>query len=128
MEAVTAIGTVGAAVGVLVVGARWASARWRLIAEFLEDWRGEPSRPGVPGRAGVLERLEALESATATIRAEVTPNGGGSIKDAVRRIDVRTETDGELLRGHLTWHMNAGVVDPTARVLLSRPIDDGRTP
>lgn len=120
-----AIGTVGTAVGVLVVGARWVRARWRPVAEFLEDWRGEPARPGagVEERPGVMKRLSALEATARTIKGEVTPNGGGSLKDLVRAIDDRTREDGERLTQHLTWHRNAGVVDPTARVLLTRPGD-----
>lgn len=120
-----AIGTVGTAVGVLVVGARWVRARWRPVAEFLEDWRGEPGRDGVDERPGVMKRLGRLEATARTIKAEVTPNGGGSLKDLVRAIDDRTREDGERLTQHLTWHQNAGAVDPTARVLLARlPADE----
>jgi len=54
----------------LLGGALAAIARWgvrpvvgliRQVREFLEDWRGEPDRPGVPGRRGVMERLERIE-------------------------------------------------------------------
>jgi hypothetical protein len=126
LQVAGAIGTVAGAVTAVVVTSRWAAVRWRRVSDFLEDWNGEESRPGVPERPGVMSRLAALEADVVTIRAEVSPNHGGSLKDAVERIDERTEMDGELLRGHLTWHINNGVVDPTARVLLSRP-DDGRT-
>jgi hypothetical protein len=115
------VGTLGAAVAVLAVGVRWARARWARVADFLEDWNGERGRPGVPRRPGVMERLDALEATTRTIRAEVTPNGGGSLKDVIGRIDERTSRDGQLLGEHMTWHRNAGAVDPTARVLLARP-------
>ena len=30
-------------------------------AEFLDDWKGEPDRPGVKGRPGVMERLDAYD-------------------------------------------------------------------
>jgi hypothetical protein len=114
------IATLGAAGTVLAVGARWARSRWARVSDFLEDWAGEPGRPGVPGRAGVMERLDALEATTRTIRAEVTPNGGGSLKDAVSRIDARTRRKEEILGQHLTWHRNGGAIDPTAGVLLAR--------
>lgn len=107
----------------LAAAVRWARVRWRPVAEFLEDWRGEPARPGVPRRLGVMERVSALETSTAVIRAEVTPNGGGSLKDVVVAIDARTRADGELLGRHVTWHRNSGAVDPTATVLLAREPD-----
>lgn len=121
VAAAGAVVTLGTAAGMGVVGVRWVGARWRQVADFLEDWGGEPGRPGVPPRPGVMQRLEVLESGMGTIRAEVTPNGGGSLKDMVRRIDQRTSADGVLLAEHITWHRNAGAVDPTARVLLARP-------
>lgn len=48
---------------------------------FMEDWFGEEERPGVPKREGVMERL-------ATLDHELKPNNGGSIKDAVDRIET----------------------------------------
>ena len=33
----------------------------RRIEEFLDDWQGEADRPGVPGRLGVMARLQSLE-------------------------------------------------------------------
>lgn len=115
------IGAVGTAVAVLAGARRWLAARWRRVDEFLEDWRGTPPRPGCPGRPGVPERLAALETALATVKSEVTPNHGGSLKDLVRAIDQRTRADEQLLEQHMTWHRNAGAIDPTARVLLTRP-------
>lgn len=130
LQVAGAITVVGGAGAVLYGGARWANARWRRVAEFLDDWNGEPARPGFPGRPGMPERLSTVEVTAAairaevsTIRAEVTPNGGGSMKDAVGRIDRRTRENGELLRRHLDWHTNRGEVDPTARVILTRPED-----
>lgn len=55
--------------------------KWMTTWEhFMEDWFGEDERPGVPARAGVMERL-------ATLDHELKPNNGGSIKDAVNRIE-----------------------------------------
>lgn len=60
--------TIGDIVGLLAaVGAIWASIKWvrpalRAITNFLDDWNGEPERPGVPGRAGVLEQIADLRT------------------------------------------------------------------
>lgn len=61
----------------------------RSVGHLLDDLRGEPARPGVPARPGIMDRLAALEVTTAVTRAEVTHNGGGSLKDAVVRIERR---------------------------------------
>lgn len=57
-----------------------AVRRLRGLRQLLEDWHGEPSRPGVPARPGVMVRLAAIE-------CELYPNGGGSLRDAVGRIE-----------------------------------------
>jgi hypothetical protein len=41
------------------------------------------------------QRLDAIEASVEAIRVEVTPNGGGSMRDAVLRIERRL-TDGGL--------------------------------
>ncbi|MCF3960595.1 hypothetical protein [Streptomyces fuscigenes] len=62
----------------------------RRVDEFIDDWRGEPSRPGVPARPGVMERMVGLESRMGgvedelgRIKHELYPNSGGSLRDAV---------------------------------------------
>lgn len=54
----------------------------RRIMQMVEDFNGEKERPGVPARPGVMQRLLVIE-------AEITPNHGSSIKDAVTRIDTQ---------------------------------------
>lgn len=56
----------------------------------------ENGRMVSPAIAGILERVETVEtsitcmrSAVDEIRDEVTPNGGGSIKDSVNRMEER---------------------------------------
>lgn len=49
---------------------------------FWQDWNGVPARPGVRARPGMMERMERVE-------AELTTNGGGSLRDAVARTEAR---------------------------------------
>lgn len=69
-----------AAVKILWNPVRNAAEVIRQFLQFLEDWRGEPPRPGFDGRPGIPERLARVER-------EVTTNSGSSLKDAVRRIE-----------------------------------------
>ena len=64
---------------------------FRALSNFLSDWTGEPSRPGVPGRAGVMARLEANDEQIKAIRHELHPNSGASLRDSVDRIESATE-------------------------------------
>jgi hypothetical protein len=73
---------------------------WRLIRQlrrlsaaverFVEDWHGVPSRPGVEGHPGVMERLHRIEAGMSDLVHEVRPNDGHSMRDAVDRVDRRT--------------------------------------
>lgn len=58
----TAIGVIG--------GALWWVIQkvLRPLAIVAEDWRGEPDRPGVPGRPGVMVQLSELRSLLETER------------------------------------------------------------
>ncbi|MFD0772657.1 hypothetical protein ACFQZ2_01830 [Streptomonospora algeriensis] len=81
---------VGAVVGATVlIGAGrkvWVFAR--RIGHFLDDVSGEPERPGVPARPGLMERVAAIEDRLGHVEHEVQTNQGGSLKDAVRRTEV----------------------------------------
>lgn len=78
-------------VGVVAGGAvlwRPLAALWRLgrrTSRFLDVWEGVGDTPGVD------ERLRTVEGRT----AQLERNGGGSVKDAVDRIDKQ-------LREHIT--------------------------
>ena len=53
--------------GVLVGFGVWLRKLMRRLDNLLEDWNGSPARPGVPRRAGVMERLEKIECDVAVI-------------------------------------------------------------
>jgi hypothetical protein len=88
---------------------------WKKIAKIVgkfdqiyDDWSGLPDRPGVPGHAGVMERLERMEDRQVFFEGVVTPNGGSSLRDAVDqiaslggRLEKRSDTIELLLRQHL---------------------------
>lgn len=69
---------------------------FREIRNFLDDWKGEQDRPGVPGRAGVMSRLSSIEH-------ELHPNSGLSMRDAINR----TEKQGKEMSDKLDAHMAA---------------------
>ncbi|MGV2914526.1 hypothetical protein [Streptomyces alfalfae] len=92
-------GAVSLAGGLLTLA--WRAVRGtarfgRRVDEFIDDWRGEPSRPGVPARPGVMERMEGLEDRMGgveddlqRIKHELYPNSGGSLRDAVDQANAR---------------------------------------
>jgi hypothetical protein len=62
---------------------------WRILrqtAHFLDDWRGEPQRDGLAAKPGVMARLQDLTDDVATVRAQVFPNAGTSLRDAVDKV------------------------------------------
>ncbi|MFD5251344.1 hypothetical protein ACKI10_18450 [Streptomyces galilaeus] len=62
------------------------------LVDMADDWHGVPERPGVPGRQGVMVRLLKIEERVARVDHELQPNSGGSLRDAVDRVDRRTQT------------------------------------
>jgi PAS domain S-box-containing protein len=53
-------------------------------------WRVVPATVKALGRfSHVCDRLDAIEAQLAAVVAEIKPNGGGSIKDAIKRIEVK---------------------------------------
>lgn len=64
--------------------------RLRLYNQFRTDFYGD-HREGVPAKPGVLEWMQGIDKILQQIHHETTPNGGGSMKDAIHRIDLRLE-------------------------------------
>lgn len=70
-------------------------SRERDYEDMRRDFYGD-KRPGVPSTPGVLEMIEVIHS-------EITPNHGGSIKDAVGRIETKVSA----LESQFNEHMGA---------------------
>ena len=97
-----ALALAGAVVGCIAWGARWG---WRIVSKIMrlvDDFLGEPARAGVPERPGVMTRLQDLTEEVAKVRAQVIPNGGSSLRDAVDRVSM----DLKLVAEDLTEHRN----------------------
>ncbi|MFD4314971.1 hypothetical protein [Streptomyces sp. NPDC058548] len=83
-----------------------ALARFFLRAgRLLDDFLGEPERPGVPARPGVMERIQNIDTRVTRVEHELYPNSGASLRDAIdlanRRLarlcpDQSDEGDGDL--------------------------------
>lgn len=81
-------GQVAIVMGILLFLGWGAVKAWkplRALVRFLDQVIGSPGNPGL------LERMSALESHVETIHKEVTPNHGGSLKDAVRRVEEKVD-------------------------------------
>jgi hypothetical protein len=75
------------ATGIVILGAALAAlTKWVIVpaavsvkrwARFMSDWEGEEPRPGVPGRSGVMARLESIEHKTE--RAEFHLGNGNPV-------------------------------------------------
>lgn len=83
-----------AILGLLTLACRAVVAVRRMmqrVDDLVDDWQGVPERPGVPGRPGVMARLRQIESRMAGVEHELRPNSGRSLRDAVDRVDARTQ-------------------------------------
>lgn len=86
---VTAAAALATALGALLLYiGRWLLRITRRAHLFFDDWDGEPHRPGVPGRPGVMQRLATVEETLGKVLTETSPNGGKSLRDAVNNIQV----------------------------------------
>lgn len=85
-----AVTAVGAALGLLYRATRGVRQLAARLGTLADDWSGEPARAGVPARPGVMARLSAIEDRLGSVEHELHPNSGGSLRDAIDRVDERT--------------------------------------
>ncbi|MEU9576332.1 hypothetical protein [Streptomyces chilikensis] len=83
------ISAVAGAGTVLWRGVRATRRLSRRVNEFMDDWQGEPERPGVPARPGVMERMASMEDRLSRVEHELHPNSGASLRDAIDRVNRR---------------------------------------
>ena len=104
-ENILAIAALITAVTIIIVGSVKMSRFIKKTVHFFDDFIGEEARPGVPSRAGFSERMAKMESCVEkvdgqlntieykiqSIDAELQPNSGLSLRDAIIRIEKRLE-------------------------------------
>jgi hypothetical protein len=97
LAAAGGIVVLAAALAAIVKGFGVIDRGMKRFNEFLDDWRGEPARPGYPARPGVPARLEGIEISQArtearldNVEAQLTPANGaisGTLRETVDRIE-----------------------------------------
>ena len=104
-EVVAAISAAGVAFGGLVTavsvlaGIKWGREKAKAEALLVREQVGTSATlEAIAGK--IDQRLDALESSLSEVHHEVTPNHGGSIKDAVRRIEQNQEGFRSTLDAH----------------------------
>lgn len=101
IEIAAGIVAVGGATGVIGAGALRLRRGVRQVEQFLSDWHGEQSRPGVDGRPGILARLGAVEDAVTRLGAaiEQTAPAVDRLTDHLATLDSEVHRiDGALVR------------------------------
>jgi hypothetical protein len=88
-------GALVAIAGLLVLAGkavRWMLRSLRRLGRMADEVLGDgDERPGWGQRLAVIEKdVTALKKTSATVAAEVKPNGGSSLKDQITRIEEAT--------------------------------------
>jgi hypothetical protein len=87
------IALVGLAGGFFVWFAKNAWQVFTRFNEFIEDWNGSPGDSrGHSARPGVMQRISRQEALMTDVQAQVHMNGGGSLRDEVKRTEAAVET------------------------------------
>lgn len=119
-------GLVGA-LSVLTPPMFWLAKRIRSLSvfsdprfsHFLDDWFGEPARPGFAGREGVPERLSKVE----TMTKQLGPNGGSHLADKITKLAQERSSDAATLariEGFISG-LGAGAGGTTISTVVATP-------
>lgn len=88
--------------GGIFVSLKWVIPLGRKVSHFIDDVAGEPERPGVPARPGLMERVTSIEQTQTkhgqtidTVRHELFPNSGKSMRDQTNRMEQKLDRDNE---------------------------------
>lgn len=83
MDAITIGALTG--LGALLTAIAWTVRKlWpgvRKLNHFVDDVMGEPARPGVPARAGLVERMANLEQDLRVVKAEVKNSHTSNLRE-----------------------------------------------
>lgn len=111
--AIVALTAVLTAIGGLFAAIKKLAPDLKGLNTLSRDWNGEPARPGVEARPGVMERLADIDAklttqgerldtqavtqaehteALAAIHHELHPNSGKSLRDSLDRVERNTST------------------------------------
>jgi hypothetical protein len=71
VEMIVTLGAVAAALIPITIVARGMYRAWKKIDAFLEDWHGEPERPGREAVPSMPARMVAVETRLKTIEGVV---------------------------------------------------------
>lgn len=58
-------------IGAVLAGIKWVKPAILVVRHFVDAWNGEPARPGVQARPGVMEQLADLTTEIAELRQGV---------------------------------------------------------
>ncbi len=101
MDYVSILMTVAAsltALGIILMAVKKTALFTRRVVHLIDVVVGSPGVDGLPDTPGISARLSAIE-------AELRPNGGGSLKDQINRLETWTT-------GHSIVHAD---LNPRAR-------------
>ena len=101
-----------AALAAVTVAGGWLVRKvWPVIVkvkDFLDDWNGEPGRPGHPARPGIGARLDhqrdhldQLQQTLDGLQSQMQTNGGSTLRDAVDRIEQGQRDQVATLEEHI---------------------------
>lgn len=67
---------------------------WPVIHGFtnlMDDWRGEPARPGVPARTGVMENVSLLRAEVEVVRNQVQNSHRTNFRDDLDNVEYKVD-------------------------------------